>query len=65
METQVPLVEAVGTNERWTFDIRGDDREDIASFQRRCRELEIPITLTRIQALTPIESQTEGELTDA
>ena len=64
METKVPLIEAVGTNRRWTFEIRGDDRRDIASFQERCRELDIPITLTRLHALTPIESEAEAALTD-
>lgn len=64
METGVPLIEAVGTNEQWTFDIRGDDRRDIAAFQERCRELDIPITLTKLQALTPVNSETENALTD-
>ena len=64
METKVPLIEAVGTNEQWTFDIRGDDRRDIATFQDRCRELDIPITLTKLHALTPIESEVETALTD-
>ncbi|WP_137285269.1 helix-turn-helix domain-containing protein [Halorussus salinisoli] len=64
METKIPLVKAVGTNEQWTFDIRGDDRRDIAAFRERCRELDIPITLTKLHALTPIESETEIALTD-
>ena len=64
METQVPLIEAVGTTEQWTFDIRGDDQRDIATFQERCRELDIPITLTKLHALTPIESEAETTLTD-
>lgn len=64
-ETTIPLIEAVGTASQWTFDVRGDDREDIATFQRRCRELDIPITLTRLHALTPIESAGEAALTDA
>ncbi|NHN57702.1 MULTISPECIES: helix-turn-helix domain-containing protein [Halorussus] len=64
IETGVPLIEAVGTSEQWTFDIRGDDRRDIAAFQDRCRELNIPITLTKLHALTPIESEAESALTD-
>jgi len=64
IETNVPLIEAVGTSEQWTFDIRGDDRRDIATFQERCRELDIPITLTKLHALTPIESEAETALTD-
>lgn len=64
-ETEVPLIEAVGTDDQWTFDIRGDDRSDIAAFQRRCREQDIPITLTALHALTPVETATETALTDA
>ncbi|MFC6826273.1 helix-turn-helix domain-containing protein [Halopelagius fulvigenes] len=63
-ETKIALIEAVGTDRQWTFDIRGDDRQDIAEFQHRCRELEIPITLTKLHALTPLESETEAALTD-
>lgn len=63
-ETEMPLIEATGTNQQWTFDVRGDDQSDIAAFQRRCRELDIPITLTKLHALTPIETATEAALTD-
>ncbi|WP_246999492.1 helix-turn-helix domain-containing protein [Halosolutus gelatinilyticus] len=63
-ETEIPLIEAVGTAQQWTFSIRGDDQYDITTFQQRCRELDIPITLTKLHALTPIESDTEGALTD-
>ena len=63
-ETAVPLIEATGTNRQWTFEIRGDDRNDIAAFQRQCRELDIPITLTELHALTPVETATEAALTD-
>jgi len=63
-ETEVPLLKATGTNRQWTFEIRGDDRSDIADFQRRCRELDISITLTELHALTPVETETEATLTD-
>lgn len=63
-ETEVPLIEVAGTNRRWTFEIRGDDRSDVATFQRRCRELDIPVTLTALHALTPIKTATEVFLTD-
>ena len=63
-ETNIPLIKAVGTDRQWTFDVRGDDRSDIADFQRRCRELNVPVTLTRLHALTPIETATEAALTD-
>jgi len=64
-ETQVPLVSAAGTDDQWTFEIRGDERSDLSTFQRLCRERDIPVTLTKLHALTPIESATEAALTDA
>ena len=64
-ETEVPLTSAVGTNEKWTFEIRGDDRSDIAAFQQLCRDRDIPITLTALHALTPVETATESALTAA
>ncbi|KAB1198134.1 MULTISPECIES: helix-turn-helix domain-containing protein [Haloferax] len=63
-ETEVPLIGAIGTNQQWTFEVRGDQQSDIADFQRRCRELDIPITLTALHALTRLESATEDTLTD-
>lgn len=63
-EVEVPLIKAIGTNQQWTFEIRGDDRSDIADFQRRCRELDISITLTKMHALTPAEVVAEDALTD-
>lgn len=64
-ETEVPLIDAVGTDDQWTFEVRGDDHEDIAAFQRRCRELDIPITLTELHALTPLTPESEVSLTDS
>jgi predicted DNA binding protein len=64
-ETGVVLIEAVGTDEQWAFDVRGDSRDDVAEFLRLCRERGIPITLTALHALTPVETATESALTDA
>jgi predicted DNA binding protein len=63
-EEEVPLIEATGTDQQWTFEVRGDDRSDIAAFQQRCRDLDIPITLTELHALTVVETGTEDALTD-
>ena len=62
--THVTLIEAVGTDTQWTFDIRGDTRGDVADFQSRCREVGIPLTVTELHALTPVETGTEAALTD-
>jgi predicted DNA binding protein len=63
-ETKIALIEVTGTDEQWTFNIRGDDRSDIAAFQARCREVGIPITLTTLHGLTPVETGTEAALTE-
>jgi predicted DNA binding protein len=62
--TKIALIKAIGTNQQWTFEIRGDTRNDIATFQSRCQELEIPITLTELHALTPVKTATEKALTN-
>ena len=64
-ETGIPLIKAVGTNQQWSFDVRGDTRSDLMEFHTRCRELDIPIVLTELHALTPLETATEAALTDA
>jgi predicted DNA binding protein len=64
-ETEIPLISAIGTNDQWTFEIRGDHRTDIATFQQRCRDRDIPMTLTALHALTPVGPATEAALTDS
>ncbi|MFC7081596.1 bacterio-opsin activator domain-containing protein [Halorussus caseinilyticus] len=57
------LLGATGTERSWTFEVRGDDRSDIARFQEVCLERDIPVTLTAVHDLTPMDSETYG-LTD-
>ena len=64
-ETGVPLITAIGTTDQWTFEIRGDHRSDLATFQQRCQERDIPVTLTALHALTPVGTGTEAALTDS
>lgn len=63
-ESGVTLIKAIGTNEQWTFDVRGESRRDLAEFQHGCRRYDIPIDVTKVHALTPVESITEAALTD-
>lgn len=63
-ETAVPLINATGTNQQWTFDIRAEHRKDISVFHQRCREVNIPVTLTKLYAFAPLETATEAALTD-
>ncbi|ELZ27083.1 bacterio-opsin activator HTH domain-containing protein [Halogeometricum pallidum JCM 14848] len=63
--TRVPLLEAVGTSERWLFRIRGDKRHDVAAFYDRCQEWSVPVTMTELHSLTPRQRSAEATLTDA
>jgi len=57
VDPEVILLSAVGTQEQWTFGIRGESRKAIAKFRNYCQEHDIPITLTELHALEPLEAQ--------
>lgn len=59
----VTLLSAVGTADEWTFEVRGDTREAIARFQAHCQDRDIPVELTELHTLRPIDAN--DALTDA
>lgn len=62
--TNLVVLSGVGTNEGWQFEVRGDSREEISEFRTYCQEHDIPIDITAVHALLPIQG--EGyELTGA
>ncbi|WP_340099730.1 helix-turn-helix domain-containing protein [Salinibaculum salinum] len=62
-ETNLVVLTGVGTNDGWEFEVRGERREDISGFRDYCQENDIPIDITAVHALLPIQG--EGyELTD-
>jgi len=63
-ESAAVLIDGNGTNKQWTFEIRGNDRSEIADFHQHCQELDIQPTLTELHALTPISTDTEKALTE-
>jgi len=64
-ETDLTLIEGTGTHEQWSFDVRGENRRDLAAFQQGCQQYDIPIRITKVHALTPVESITEAAMTDS
>ncbi|OVE86222.1 helix-turn-helix domain-containing protein [Natronolimnobius baerhuensis] len=64
-ETDIALVSAVGTHEKWTFDVRATEQAAVSEFQSYCRECGIPIELVQLHALSPLHSGSEYDLTDA
>jgi predicted DNA binding protein len=62
--TGIALIKGVGTEQQWTFEIRGDTRTDISEFEERCREADIPIAIQKLHDLKPVSTQVEAALTD-
>jgi len=62
-ETDLIVLSGVGTHEGRQFEVRGDTRDDIGEFRTFCQDHGIPIDITAVHALLPV--QEEGhELTD-
>jgi len=52
----VVLLSAVGTADEWTFELRGETREAVARFQAYCHDRGIPVELTGLHALRPLDA---------
>lgn len=59
---EIVLLTAIGTVEEWTFELRGESQEAIAEFQEYCQNHGIPVTLTELHALRPLDAT--HDLTD-
>ncbi|WP_339103358.1 helix-turn-helix domain-containing protein [Haloterrigena salinisoli] len=64
VETEVTLLSGIGTAENWTFEVRSSDQQSVSEFQSYCLENGIPIQLTQLHALSPIDSDRRYDLTD-
>lgn len=63
-KANVVVLGGVGTKEGWRFEVRGESQETIADFREYCQENDIPIQITAVHAMLPIQG--EGyELTEA
>lgn len=62
-KANVVVLNGIGTKEEWRFEVRGEDQESIAEFREHCQKNDIPIEITALHAMLPIQG--EGfELTD-
>jgi predicted DNA binding protein len=62
--THLVVLWGVGTIDGWRFEVRGESREEISEFRDYCQTHEIPIDITAVHALLPVQG--EGyQLTDA
>ena len=64
VNTDVTLLSGLGDAENWTFEVRSSDQQKISEFQTYCHENDIPLKLTQLHALSPLESDREYDLTE-
>jgi len=62
-ETNISVLSGVGTKEGWDFEVRGESREAISDFRTNCQAHDIPIEITAVHQLLPIQGD-DYELTD-
>ncbi|MGQ3412938.1 helix-turn-helix domain-containing protein [Natrinema sp. LN54] len=62
-ETNVSVLSGVGTRDGWDFEVRGESREAISEFRTECQTHDIPIEITAVHKLLPIQGD-DYELTD-
>jgi predicted DNA binding protein len=68
IEHDAVVLEAIGTNERWEFQLRFADSGDVSAFEDSCRESGVSFTLQRVyhpndpetdvSGLTPVQRET-------
>ena len=62
-EAHVVVLSGVGTRDGWRFEVRSESRSEISDFREYCQAHDIPVDITAVHALLPIQG--EGyELTD-
>src|SRR6056297_1410924 len=59
----VVVLSGIGTKEVWRFEVRGESQEAIAEFREYCQENDIPIAITAVHAMLPIQGESY-ELTE-
>lgn len=51
-ELNVTLLKATGNRDKWTFQIRAEETDQLSQFQQYCQDHGIGVTLTRLQSLS-------------
>lgn len=63
VNTDVSLLSGMGNPEQWTFELRASEQEVLSDFQTYCRDHDIPIELTELHTISPLNSVREYDLT--
>lgn len=64
VNTGITLLSGIGKETQWTFEVRASEQRDLSDFQTYCRGHDIPIELTELHAVSPLNSGDEYDLTE-
>ena len=56
-KANVVVLSGIGTKDEWRFEVRGESQEAIAEFREYCQNNDIPITITAVHAMLPIQGE--------
>lgn len=56
-KANVVVLSGIGTKSEWRFEVRSEDNAAIAEFREHCRENDIPIAITAVHAMLPIQGE--------
>ena len=56
-KANVVVLSGTGMKDGWRFEVRGESQEAIAEFRDYCQENDIPIAITAIHAMLPIQGE--------
>lgn len=56
-ESNIAVLSGIGRKDGWTFEVRGETREAISEFRTACQDHDIPIEITAIHALLPVQGE--------
>jgi len=56
-KANVVVLTGIGTKDGWRFEVRGESQEAIAEFREYCQENDIPIAITAVYPMLPIQGE--------
>lgn len=59
---EIVVLSGIGRKGGWTFEVRGEDRDDISEFRADCQKHDIQIEIVSVHSLLPIQGE-DHELT--
>ncbi|WP_276257840.1 helix-turn-helix domain-containing protein [Haloglomus litoreum] len=56
-KANVVVLSGIGTKDEWRFEVRSESQDAIAEFREYCQEHDIPIEITAVHAMLPIQGE--------